>query len=196
MAMAGNTGPPRKPDTERERVGESFRHDEQEQHRRGALGDDLGQLRLTREEHEVDGPVGERAKATASTPTRAPATTSARSPGLGRLIASSCARCLMPTTRPAIADRHDEAPGQVGKAHRVVGGQRRQGSELRMHPRQSPTPVNTSAPVPAATNPGSSARPIIAAGTAPLIATSSSSMNDAASGPPKAPRWRRMPRRA
>ena len=52
-------------------------------------------------------------------------------------------------------------------------------------PCQSPIPVKTSAPVPAATNPGSSARPIALAGIWPPAAATSKMSNAATSGPPK-----------
>ena len=52
-------------------------------------------------------------------------------------------------------------------------------------PSQPATPVKTTAPVPAATNPGRSARPICCAGIFPLAAVTSNRRNAAINGPPK-----------
>ena len=115
---------------ERERVGEPLRHHEEQQHRGGALGDDVRHLRLPREEHEVDGPIGSGAE-TDRKHTDESAGDDERELR-PRLCTSSHLVREMPYADDHPGDHHgdDEAPGEVGHPHAVVGGQRRSATGL------------------------------------------------------------------
>ena len=141
--------------------------------------------RLTREEDEVDGPVGGRAKATASAPTASPATTSSAAG-----LRPTAPRCHGPGGDHSDDERgdddgHEQAPGQVGEAHALVRRERRQ-REIRL---VQPSPARDPArederPVPRPRTPAG-ARDRSAGADLPARRVTSNRRNAAINGPPK-----------
>jgi hypothetical protein len=149
-AIAGNTGPPRirRRATARRRDPWSRRGG---QHPADPSATTPA-ARLTREEDEVDRPVGDRTEDDRQQPTPSPATTS-KPAGMRAACARECARWRMATTT-----RIRRRPSRGTRPDRSVAASRTAASDgssrfALVQPGQSATPVKTIAPVPAATNP-------------------------------------------
>ncbi len=170
---------------ERQRVGETLGQDEEDQHPGRSLGDDSRQLGLTREEDEVDRPVGGRTKDDRERADGEPGNDQQRDGAKGRLRRDAMRQMADGDDDPgttAAMSRH-----QARSVMRTLsyGGSEGSARLVWCSPLQPATPVKTSAPVPAATNPGRSARPICCAGIFPPAAVTSNRRNAAINGPPK-----------